>query len=129
MTHRQTTADKSAKQPALRRSSIVAKGISVLHCRISRGPTRDALISPEHRSLLSVQVLRAIAATSVVICHIVGYALLLAVALGAAVLVHILFEKPVTRILQRRIAIMFHGERGKASASDLKSLGDQRTNM
>jgi len=36
-------------------------------------------------------------------------AMLLVVAVSAAVMVHILFERPITRFLQRRIRSMFHG--------------------
>jgi peptidoglycan/LPS O-acetylase OafA/YrhL len=51
-------------------------------------------------------------------------ALLLATALGAAALVHLLFERPVTRFLQRGIARRFHGAARDESASDLKPVSE-----
>jgi len=55
-------------------------------------------------------------------------ALLLAMAVGAAVLGHLLFERPVTRFLQRRITSAFHGDR-RAAAADLQPLGEQRADI
>jgi len=55
--------------------------------------------------------------------------LLLATALAAAVIVHLLFERPVTRVLQRRIAVMFHGAKREASAGDPQPIGDRRVDI
>ena len=56
-------------------------------------------------------------------------ALLLATALAAAVVVHLLFEKPVTRILQNRIGIKFRDLQREAWADDAKRPRKQPVNI
>jgi exopolysaccharide production protein ExoZ len=56
-------------------------------------------------------------------------ALLVAMAVTAAVFCHLLFERPITRLLQRRIASAFHSERGAAAVADLQPRADQRADV
>lgn len=56
-------------------------------------------------------------------------ALLLATALAAAIVVHLLFEKPVTRILQKRIGIKFRDLQREAWADDAKRPRKQPVNI
>ncbi len=49
--------------------------------------------------------------------------LLLAVAVAAAVAVHLLLERPVTRSLQRRIARRFHGASSRPLPGEMKPIG------
>jgi exopolysaccharide production protein ExoZ len=55
--------------------------------------------------------------------------LLLAITLGAAMLVHILVERPITRSLQRRITSRFRGGERAPRSADFDAIGEQQLKL